>query len=214
MFGRKRTRGTDTSYIGSALMTMSQAVFATAEFGNKPEGTWRQLANLLYGVMHRHDWFPRASNQEMSDISDLIQAQTNNPYGDMQLGSTWELYGGVPLPEDSLSQVRSALFELGGLPQSVAIPTFLEELAPVMGKENKDLLSFAQAVPLVHAAFALVTVFGDTEGSPKSEKDARRRLATDLEAELIGGWAVAEAIAVASGRDMGDPQVSFYQPWW
>jgi hypothetical protein len=214
MFGKKKMQGTDPSYIGSTLMTMSQAVFATAEYGNKPEGTWRQLANLLYGVMYRHDWFPNPPNQEMIYISDLIQAQTSNPYGEMELGSTWEFYGGVPLPEESLSQVSNVLVQLGGLSQSVAIPTFLDELAPVMGKENKELLSFAQAVPLVHAAFTLVTVFGDTESSLKGERDARRRLAADLEAELIGGWAVAEAITVASGRDVGDLQASLYQPWW
>lgn len=193
---------------------MSQAIFATAEFGNKPEGTWRQLTNLLYGVMHRHDWFPNASNQEIRYISELVESQTRNPYGDMELGPTWELYGGVPLPDEQLTQVKGALYELGGLPQSGAIPAFLDELAPIMGKENKDLLSFAQATPLVHAAFTLVTVFGDTETSSRSERETRRRLVSDLEAEFIAGWAVSEMIAVASGRDMGDAQLSLYRPWW
>jgi hypothetical protein len=214
MFGRRKASTTDAAYIGSTLMTMSQAVFAAAEYGDKPEGSWRQLTNLLYGVMYRRGWYPDASDFEIRSIVDLVQMQTQNPYGEMPLGSTWDFYGGVPLEQERLEVVRGALLDLSGLGQDVAIPTFMNELAPIMGKSDGSLLSFAQALPLVHAAFALVTVFGDTSTSLGRERQKRRELASSLEAQFICGWAKAEMITVASGRDTGDKHSDAYQPWW
>lgn len=214
MFGRRKSDKVEVTYIGSALMTMSQAVFGAAEYGNKPEGSWRQLTNLLYGVMHRRGWFPDSTDFDVRSICELIQAQTQNPYGGMELGSTWEFYGGAPLDRERVNAVSGALQDLASLPQSVAIPSFMNELAPVMGKANRDLLSFAQALPLVHAALTMVTVFGDTDAVPSREKQARRDLASGLEAEFISSWAVAEMVTVASGRDMGDPHPGAYEPWW
>jgi len=214
MFGRRKQPQVDITYVGSVLMTMSQAVFAASEYGTKPEGSWRQLTNLLFGVMNRRGWFPDSEDFNMQAIVELVQAQTANPYGDMPLGNTWEFYGSAPLPEDRLNIVKEALMDLGDLPQSVAIPTFMDELAPVMGKEGRQLLSFAQALPLVHAGFTMVTVFGDTTNVGSNERQARRELAAGLEAEFICGWSMAEMVTVASGRDMGDQYANAYQPWW
>lgn len=214
MFGRRKVGKVDVTYVGSVLMTMSQAIFAAAEYGNKPEGSWRQLTNLLYGVMYRREWFPDAVDLQHRALRGMIEVHTQNPYGDMELGTTWEFYGAVPLDRDRVNAISGALLDLASLPQSVAIPSFMNELAPVMGKANKDLLSFAQTLPLVHAALTMVTVFGDTAAAPNREKQARRELASGLEAEFISGWAVAEMVTVASGREMGDPHPEAYEPWW
>lgn len=214
MFGRRKSGKREVTYVGSVLMTMSQAVFGAAEYGTKPEGSWRQLTNLLYGVMYRRGWYPDTPDIEMGYMCDLVESQTQNPYGNMELGSTWEFYGGAPLDSERVNAVSGALQDLASLPQSLAIPSFMNELAPVMGKANRDLLSFAQALPLVHAALTMVTVFGDTVAVSSREKQARRDLASGLEAEFISSWAVAEMVTVASGRDMGDPHPEAYEPWW
>ena len=216
MFGRRKSGKVEVTYIGSALMTMSQAVFIASSPSPTPEGSWLRLTTLLYGVMHRRGWFPEPTDFDMRSICELVQAQTQNPYGDMQLGSTWEIYGTAPLDRERVNAVSGALQDLASRPLSVAIPSFLNELAPVMGKANKDLLSFGQALLLVHAAVTMVTVFGDTVAAPSRERQARRELASDLESEFIASWALFEmGIEVAYGRrDPGDPHPEAYKPWW
>jgi len=222
MFGRSKAKAPDATtanaldvtYVGSVLMTISQAVFATAEYGNKPEGTWRHLTSLLYGVMYRRGWFPEASNGDMRAVCDLVRNQTQNPYGDMQLDESWRFLGVVPLDPGKVATVKGYLLELAAWPQSEAIAASTDALAPTMGKPNRDLLSMAQVLPLVHAAFTLVTVVGDTATSPRAEREARIDLAVGLEAEFIGSWGRAEKDLVASGRKPGDPHADAYQPWW
>lgn len=199
MFGRKRHREkARDSYIGSVLVTMTQAAIAVSEETDKQVDTKNTLLDLVMGTVTR-------AESELSDPETLTYLLDLVNY----MGQTdenrqaWRMFAELDVDEELAVHLADTFDRLASSRREDAYAAYLEEVAPSFGFDTEEDVPFVFQILAMHASVTMVTVFQDTLTSTKVEQAERRFWAAFYEGLMIATWMSWERLAIKHGKPLG-----------